>query len=64
MSQYRKPKRITITLWIMLFGMILAALIGVIVPYLPTATSDINEMTQGIGAATTVNNTVQETRPV
>lgn len=63
MSQYRKPKRITITLWLMLIWLILAAFAGVIVPYLPSATDDINEMTQGIGAATTVNTNVQ-TRPV
>lgn len=62
MSQYHKPKRITITLWIMLIGLLLAAFAGVIVPYLPSATDDINEMTQGIGAATTVN-TTQQTRP-
>lgn len=48
----------------MLFGMILAAFAGVIVPYLPTAGDDIAEMTQGIDAATQINNTITETRPV
>jgi hypothetical protein len=48
MSHYQKPKRIKITLWIMVIGIILASLAGVIVPYLPTASDDINEMTADI----------------
>lgn len=32
----------------MVFGIVGAAIVGVIVPYLPTASDDINGMTQGI----------------
>lgn len=50
MAHYQKPKRITITLWIMLIGIVLASLAGVIVPYLPTASDDIQAMTTWINA--------------
>jgi hypothetical protein len=55
MSHYRKPKRIKITLWIMLIGIVLASLAGVIVPYLPTASDDIDGMTQDIASGDTVD---------
>ncbi len=38
----------------MVIGIILASLAGVIVPYLPTASDDINEMTATIDSGTTV----------
>jgi hypothetical protein len=52
MSHYQKPKRIKITLWLMVIGIILASLAGVIVPYLPSASDDINEMTADIASGT------------
>lgn len=54
MSHYQKPQRIKVTLWIMVIGIILASLAGVIVPYLPTASDDINAMT------TWINTTIEE----
>jgi hypothetical protein len=50
MSHYQKPKRIKIVLWIMVLGIVLASLAGVIVPYLPTASNDINEMTADLNS--------------
>jgi hypothetical protein len=52
MSHYQKPKRIKVTLWLMVIGIILASLAGVIVPYLPSASDDINEMTADIASGT------------
>jgi Na+/H+-dicarboxylate symporter len=58
MSHYQKPKRIKIVLWIMVIGIILASLAGVIVPYLPTASDDINEMTANLDTGAVVEELV------
>jgi hypothetical protein len=58
MSHYQKPKRIKITLWLMVIGIILASLLGVIVPYLPTASDDINSITADMNSGVVVEEVV------
>jgi hypothetical protein len=59
MSHYQKPKRIKVTLWIMVIGIILASLVGVIVPYLPTASDDINAMATDLATGATADTGTQ-----
>jgi hypothetical protein len=55
MSHYQKPKRIKITLWLMVIGLIVTTLLSAIAGLLPSASDDINEM-----AATLDTGTVEE----
>lgn len=59
MSHYQKPRRIKVTLWIMVIGIILASLAGVIVPYLPSASDDIKDMTASINTGVVADTGIQ-----